>query len=58
MPLVGADPAHCAFLSRTEYTDALGDSRGDFHVLTAHEWLTNQLESNTLQSAAENIAKI
>ena len=42
---------------RDEYKEALGDSRGDFHVLTAHEWLTNQLESNTLQSAVKNIAK-
>ena len=38
---------------RDEYKEALGDSRGDFHVLTAHEWLTNQLESNALQSAVK-----
>ena len=42
---------------RDEYKEALGDSRGDFHVLTAHEWLTNQLDCNTLQSAVKNIAK-
>ena len=42
---------------RDEYKEALGDSRGNFHVLTAHEWLTNQLESNALQSAVKNIAK-
>ena len=56
MPLVGVDPA-IVLSYRDEYKEALGDSRGDFHVLTAHEWLTNQLESNTLQSAVKNIAK-
>ena len=56
MPLVGVDPA-IVLSYRDEYKEALGDSRGDFHVLTAHEWLTNQLESNALQSAVKNIAK-
>lgn len=37
---------------RDEYKEALGNSRGNFHVL-AHEWLTNQLESNALQSAVK-----
>ena len=55
-PLVGVDPA-IVLSYRDEYKEALGDSRGDFHVLTAHEWLTNQLESNALQSAVKNIAK-
>ena len=50
VPLVGVDPA-IVLSYRDEYKEALGDSRGDFHVLTAHEWLTNQLESNALQSA-------
>ena len=56
VPLVGVDPA-IVLSYRDEYKEALGDSRGDFHVLTAHEWLTNQLESKSLQSAAKNIAK-
>ena len=56
VPLVGVDPA-IVLSYRDEYKEALGDSRGDFHVLTAHEWLTNQLDSNTLQSAVKNIAK-
>lgn len=56
MPLVGVDPA-IVLSYRDEYKEALGDSRGDFHVLTAHEWLTNQLESKSLQSAVKNIAK-
>ena len=56
VPLVGVDPA-IVLSYRDEYKEVLGDSRGDFHVLTAHEWLTNQLESNALQSAVKNIAK-
>ena len=56
VPLVGVDPA-IVLSYRDEYKEALGDSRGDFHVLTAHEWLTNQLESKALQSAVKNIAK-
>lgn len=56
VPLVGVDPA-IVLSYRDEYKEALGDSRGNFHVLTAHEWLTNQLESNALQSAVKNIAK-
>ena len=56
VPLVGVDPA-IVLSYRDEYKEALGDSRGDFHVLTAHEWLTNQLDSITLQSAVKNIAK-
>ena len=52
VPLVGVDPA-IVLSYRDEYKEALGDSRGDFHVLTAHEWLTNQLESNALQSAVK-----
>ena len=52
--LVGVDPA-IVLSYRDEYKEALGDSRGDFHVLTAHEWLTNQLESNALQSAVKKI---
>ena len=57
MPLVGVDPA-IVLSYRDEYKEALGDSRGDFHVLTAHEWLTNQLDSNTLQSAVKKYCKI
>ena len=56
VPLVGVDPA-IVLSYRDEYKEALGDSRGDFHVLTAHEWLTNQLESNALQNVVKNIAK-
>ncbi|NAX49275.1 FAD-binding protein [Photobacterium halotolerans] len=39
MPMVGVDPA-LVLCYRDEYNEMLGDKRGDFKVLTAHEWLT------------------
>ncbi|NDV91652.1 FAD-binding protein [Alteromonas sp. 345S023] len=38
IPMVGVDASlvHCY---RDEYVKALGEARGDFHVLTVHEWL-------------------
>ncbi len=41
--MVGVDPA-LVLCYRDEYTEILGDKRGDFEVLTAHEWLTPRLE--------------
>ncbi|NAW64860.1 FAD-binding and (Fe-S)-binding domain-containing protein [Photobacterium halotolerans] len=38
MPMVGVDPA-LVLCYRDEYNEMLGDKRGDFKVLTAHEWL-------------------
>ncbi|NLS11350.1 FAD-binding oxidoreductase [Vibrio sp. SM6] len=38
MPLVGVDPA-LVLCYRDEYDEILGDKRGDFNVVTAHEWL-------------------
>ncbi|ELR64834.1 Fe-S protein [Photobacterium marinum] len=38
IPMVGVDPA-LVLCYRDEYNEILGDSRGDFQVLTAHEWL-------------------
>ena len=37
IPLVGVDPA-IVLSYRDEYKEALQEKRGDFHVLTAHEW--------------------
>ena len=47
MPMVGVDPA-LVLCYRDEYKQVLGDTRGDFHVLLAHEWLStamNNIES-------------
>ncbi|OAN13746.1 hypothetical protein A3K86_14390 [Photobacterium jeanii] len=38
IPLVGVDPA-LVLCYRDEYNEILADKRGDFTVLTAHEWL-------------------
>lgn len=38
MPMVGVD-ASLVLCYRDEYTKALGDKRGDFHVALIHEWL-------------------
>ena len=50
MPLVGVDPA-IVLSYRDEYQEILGAERGDFHVLTAHEWLKQQLDNGILLSA-------
>ena len=50
MPLVGVDPA-IVLSYRDEYKEILGAERGDFHVLTAHEWLKQQLDNGILLSA-------
>ncbi|MCW8329683.1 FAD-binding oxidoreductase [Photobacterium sp. SDRW27] len=43
IPLVGVDPA-LVLCYRDEYAEMLADKRGDFHVLTAHEWLMPLLQ--------------
>ncbi|MGF1726989.1 D-2-hydroxyglutarate dehydrogenase YdiJ [Photobacterium nomapromontoriensis] len=43
IPLVGVDPA-LVLCYRDEYNEILGDKRGEFQVLTAHEWLEPMLE--------------
>ncbi|SUU97008.1 D-2-hydroxyglutarate dehydrogenase YdiJ [Avibacterium paragallinarum] len=57
LPLVGVDPA-IVLSYRDEYREILGDERGDFQVLTAHQWLKNQLPSEhfsqTVKSAVKN----
>ncbi|MCG9582728.1 FAD-binding oxidoreductase [Vibrio tubiashii] len=42
IPLVGVDPA-LVLCYRDEYQEVLGDKRGDFQVLTVHEWLEPKL---------------
>ncbi|MCG9682486.1 FAD-binding oxidoreductase [Vibrio sp. Isolate23] len=40
--MVGVDPA-LVLCYRDEYNEVLGDKRGDFEVLTVHEWLQSRL---------------
>lgn len=49
VPLVGVDPA-IVLSYRDEYKEMLQTQRGNFHVLTAHEWLKNQLDSGGLEN--------
>jgi Fe-S oxidoreductase len=44
IPMVGVDPA-LVLCYRDEYKLALGEQRGDFHVLLANEWLSTVLAS-------------
>ncbi|TCJ96239.1 FAD/FMN-containing dehydrogenase [Volucribacter psittacicida] len=53
VPLVGVDPA-IVLSYRDEYKEILGDKRGDFHVLTAHEWLKTQLNNGELKNKLKN----
>ena len=53
IPMVGVDPA-LVLCYRDEYVEALGEQRGDFEVLTVHEWLEpnlSQFESPNNQEA-------
>ena len=55
-PLVGVDPA-IVLSYRDEYKAVLGKTQGDFHVLTAHEWLFTQLNADELQARVKNFVK-
>ncbi|MDD9196299.1 FAD-binding and (Fe-S)-binding domain-containing protein [Aliivibrio sp. S3MY1] len=44
IPMVGVDPA-LVLCYRDEYSEILTDNRGDFTVLTVHEWLYPKLSS-------------
>ena len=46
IPMVGVDPA-LVLCYRDEYNEILADKRGDFTVLTVHEWLYPKLSSFT-----------
>lgn len=49
IPLVGVDPA-IVLSYRDEYKEILGKQRGNFHVLTAHEWLKQQLANEQFKN--------
>ncbi|UPR50992.1 FAD-binding oxidoreductase [Vibrio cyclitrophicus] len=54
IPLVGVDPA-LVLCYRDEYVEILGDKRGDFGVLTVHEWLMPSLGEFEARSASEEM---
>lgn len=54
VPLVGVDPA-IVLSYRDEYQEVLGENRGNFKVLTSHEWLKAELQSESVQSAVKNL---
>ncbi|WDE09513.1 FAD-binding and (Fe-S)-binding domain-containing protein [Thalassomonas haliotis] len=54
IPMLGLD-ASLVLCYRDEYKQVLGDKRGDFEVLLAHEWLTKLLEKGQL--VQKSIAK-
>ena len=57
IPLVGVDPA-IVLSYRDEYKEALQEKRGDFHVLTAHEWLKTKITKCGFTREVKNIAKL
>ncbi|MGR5094658.1 D-2-hydroxyglutarate dehydrogenase YdiJ [Vibrio maritimus] len=52
MPLVGVDPA-LVLCYRDEYDEILGSERGDFDVLTVHEWMTPLLAESEPKAIAD-----
>jgi FAD/FMN-containing dehydrogenase/Fe-S oxidoreductase len=50
MPMVGMD-ASMVLCYRDEYAKTLGDKRGDFKVLLAHEWLLSFIKKETTLNA-------
>ena len=51
IPLVGVDPA-LVLCYRDEYVEVLGAERGDYQVLTVHEWLQPRLREFDAHEAA------
>ncbi|MGR5061455.1 D-2-hydroxyglutarate dehydrogenase YdiJ [Photobacterium sp. DNB22_13_2] len=52
IPMVGVDPA-LVLCYRDEYDEVLGNKRGDFNVLTAHEWLLPALNDKPISPKVE-----
>ncbi len=55
IPMVGVDPA-LVLCYRDEYVEVLADKRGDFDVLTVHEWLKPRLSEFTLAESGSDEA--
>jgi FAD/FMN-containing dehydrogenase/Fe-S oxidoreductase len=54
IPMVGLD-ASLTLCYRDEYKQTLGDKRGDFHVLLAHEWLLTVIEHQNTKTALSSL---
>ncbi|QLB13222.1 FAD/FMN-containing dehydrogenase [Bisgaardia hudsonensis] len=52
--MVGVDPA-IVLSYRDEYKEILQKDRGEFQVITSHEWLFNQLNSEKIKTAVEKL---
>jgi Fe-S oxidoreductase len=55
IPMVGLD-ASLTLCYRDEYKQTLGDKRGDFHVLLAHEWLLTVIAHQNTKTALSSLA--
>ncbi|ELG2043688.1 FAD-binding oxidoreductase [Vibrio fluvialis] len=53
IPMVGVDPA-LVLCYRDEYVEVLGAERGDYQVLTVHEWLQPRLREFDAHEVATN----
>ncbi|MBD1556607.1 FAD-binding oxidoreductase [Vibrio sp. S9_S30] len=53
IPMVGVDPA-LVLCYRDEYQEVLNEKRGDFDVLTVHEWLLPRLNELNLSHSNED----
>ncbi len=52
IPMIGIDPA-LVLCYRDEYTDILGEKRGEFTVQTSHEWLNDFIKTDTIRPQAD-----
>lgn len=55
VPMLGVDPA-LVLCYRDEYNEILGDKRGDYQVLTAHEWLIEEINHQPTKEQADTDA--
>jgi len=56
IPMLGLD-ASLTLCYRDEYKQTLGESRGDFHVLLAHEWLLKVIDHPNTQAALLSVTE-
>ncbi|PCS21855.1 D-2-hydroxyglutarate dehydrogenase YdiJ [Candidatus Enterovibrio escicola] len=52
VPIIGVDPA-LVLCYRDEYNEILGDKRGNFQVLTAHEWLLGEIQHHPKKKSVD-----
>jgi len=56
IPMIGLD-ASLTLCYRDEYKRTLGEQRGDFHVMLAHEWLLTVIDHHNTQSTLSSLPK-